>query len=110
MLKLSGLPFVGAGVLGSAVGMDKDVMKRLLLQAQIPVGKFLSHTRAQKSSIDYEHSKRELGLPMFIKPANNGSSIGISKVTCESDFAKGVDLAFRYDKKILIEQFIKGRK
>jgi D-alanine-D-alanine ligase len=108
LLKLANLPFVGAGVLGSAVGMDKDVMKRLLRDAKIPVGKFLAFERWDK--INFVRVKNSLGLPLFIKPANLGSSVGISKVTTPSEFAAAVKEAFRYDKKIIIEEFIKGRE
>ncbi|MBM3208026.1 MAG: D-alanine--D-alanine ligase [Chlamydiae bacterium] len=110
VLKLAGIPFVGASVLGSAIGMDKDVMKRLLMQADIPVAQFLSFKRYQKDSISFDFVKNELGLPFFIKPANNGSSIGISKVRNETEFQKALEIAFSYDGKILIERFIKGRE
>jgi D-alanine-D-alanine ligase len=108
MLKLANLPFVGAGVLGSAIGMDKDVMKRLLRDAKIPVGKFLVFGRSDH--ISFAKLKRTLGMPVFIKPANMGSSIGISKVAARADFADAVQEAFRYDNKIVIEEFIRGRE
>ena len=79
LLKLANLPFVGAGVLGSAVGMDKDVMKRLLRDAGIAIGKFMAFERADK--ISFAKVKRTLGMPLFVKPANLGSSVGISKVS-----------------------------
>src|SRR3989344_2383434 len=78
LLKLAGIPFVGAGVLGSAVGMDKDVMKRLLRDAGIPIGKFITFKSGDE--IAFAKVKKELGLPLFIKPANMGSSVGVSKV------------------------------
>jgi D-alanine-D-alanine ligase len=108
LLKLANLPFVGAGVLGSAVGMDKDVMKRLLRDAKIPIGKFLVFQRADK--ISFAKVKRSLGLPLFVKPANLGSSVGISKVSRPREFASAVREAFRYDNKIIIEAFVKGRE
>src|SRR5918995_2030485 len=77
LLKLANLPFVGASVLGSAIGMDKDVMKRLLRDAGIAIGKFMVFERADK--ISFARVKRTLGMPLFVKPANLGSSIGISK-------------------------------
>ena len=79
LLKLANLPFVGAGVLGSAVGMDKDVMKRLMRDAGIAIGKFMAFERADK--INFAQVKRTLGMPLFVKPANLGSSVGISKVS-----------------------------
>ena len=108
LLKLANLPFVGAGVLGSAVGMDKDVMKRLLRDAKIPIGKFLAFQRTDK--ISFAKVRKSLGLPLFVKPANLGSSVGISKVSRPGEFASAVREAFRYDNKIIIEEFVKGRE
>ena len=110
LLKLANLPFVGAGVLGSAVGMDKDVMKRLLRDAGIPIAKFLVFHDAAKRSINFARVRRELGLPLFVKPANLGSSVGISKVSRPSEFSRAVNKAYRYDNKILIEENIGGRE
>lgn len=110
MLKLLDVPFVGAGVLGSATGMDKDVTKRLLRDAGLPVGKFLVFTRPLLNSICFKEVSKELGLPLFIKPANLGSSVGISKAKNEKEFDQAVKSAFEYDNKILIEEFIKGRE
>ena len=110
LLKLANLPFVGAGVLGSAVGMDKDVMKRLLRDARIPVPKFLVFERSAAGQIDFARVKRALGLPLFVKPANLGSSVGISKVTNEKEFGSALREAFRYDNKILLEECILGRE
>lgn len=108
LLKLMNLPFVGPSVLASAVGMDKDVCKRLLQQAKIPIAKFISFRIGE--IIEFKKVKTKLGLPLFIKPANLGSSIGISKVKNEEEFDRGVKEAFEYDNKILIEEFIKGRE
>lgn len=108
LLKLANIPFVGASVLGSAVGMDKDVMKRLLRDAGIPMGKFLV---AKINDVPtYKNIVKTLGLPFFIKPANMGSSVGISKVKNEKDFKKAVIDAFKYDLKIIFEEYIKGRE
>ena len=108
LLELANVPFVGAGVLGSAVGMDKDVMKRLLRDAGLPIGKFLVFRRSEK--LDFEEITKELGLPLFIKPANLGSSVGISKARNEEEFLVGAREAFKYDRKIIIEEFIKARE
>ncbi|MSU44613.1 D-alanine--D-alanine ligase [Candidatus Nomurabacteria bacterium] len=108
LLKLSEVPFVGAGVLGSAVGMDKDVMKRLLREAGIPIGKFITLRDFQQT--DFGIIKRKLGLPLFIKPANMGSSVGVSKVRNEEEFIKAIKEAFKFDTKIIIEEFIDGRE
>ena len=108
LLRLANVPFVGAGVLGSAVGMDKDVMKRLLRDAGIAIGKFLSAT--ERSPVDFERAERELGLPLFIKPANLGSSVGVSKAENKEQYDIAVQEAFQFDTKIIIEEFIKGRE
>jgi D-alanine-D-alanine ligase len=108
LLKLADIPFVGAGVLGSAVGMDKDVMKRLFRDAGIPSARFLTFTSPKQ--IDFAAVKEQLGLPFFVKPANLGSSVGIAKVKSEEDFEEAIRSAFQYDHKILIEQFIPGRE
>jgi D-alanine-D-alanine ligase len=110
LLKLANLPFVGAGVLGSAVGMDKDVMKRLLRDARIAVAKFLVFERAERTAISFARVKKALGLPVFVKPANLGSSVGISKVTRRSQFTGALREAFRYDNKIIVEEAIRGRE
>jgi D-alanine-D-alanine ligase len=110
LLKLANLPFVGAGVLGSAVGMDKDVMKRLLRDAKIPIAKFLVFERSGASKINLAAVKRRVGFPFFVKPANLGSSVGISKVSADKQFDNAITEAFRYDSKILIEENIPGRE
>ncbi|MGE3973588.1 MAG: D-alanine--D-alanine ligase [Bdellovibrionales bacterium] len=110
LLRTAGIAFVGPSVLSSAVGMDKDVSKRLLRDAQIPVAKFITLHRHQISQISFQSVSQELGLPLFIKPANTGSSVGIHKVKSEKDFDFAISDAFKYDTKILIEEFIKGRE
>ncbi len=107
-LKISGVPFVGPSVLGSAVGMDKDVMKRLFRDTGIPMGKFI--TLRAGDEVNFTRVKKELGLPLFVKPANMGSSVGISKVRNEKEFKKGIREAFKFDTKIIIEEFIDGRE
>jgi len=108
LLKLANIPFVGASVLGSAVGMDKDVMKRLLRDAGIPIGKFITIKHGEK--ISFEKAKENLGLPLFIKPANMGSSVGISKVRNKNQFFKAIKEAFKFDTKVMVEEFINGRE
>ncbi|MFA6006172.1 MAG: D-alanine--D-alanine ligase [Candidatus Paceibacterota bacterium] len=108
LLKVANVPFVGAGVLGSAVGMDKDVMKRLLRDAGIPIGKFI--TVAGYEKITFAQAKKKLGTPLFIKPANMGSSVGVSKVKNEKEFKSALAEAFKYDTKVLIEEMIVGRE
>jgi D-alanine-D-alanine ligase len=110
LLKLANIPFVGAGVLGSAVGMDKDVMKRLLRDAKIPIANFVVFERAEQPAISFTKVRKMLGLPLFVKPANLGSSVGISKVSKKNQFTDAVRTAFRYDNKIIIEEAIRGRE
>src|ERR1700738_756724 len=90
LLRLLNVPFVGTGVLGSAVSMDKDVMKRLLNHAGLPTAKFrvIMRQNARKTSV--AALEREFGSPLFVKPANAGSSVGVSKVTNSSEFAQAM--------------------
>lgn len=108
LLKLLDVPFVGAGVLGSALGMDKEVQKRLLKAAGIPTADFLAFD--ETSRINFKEVAKRLGLPLFIKPVNMGSSVGISKVANERQFKNAVAEAFKYDRKIMAEEYIRGRE
>lgn len=110
LLKMANIPFVGASVLSSAVAMDKDVMKRLLKAADLPIARFLVFHQHERNSIQFDHIAKTLGMPFFIKPANLGSSIGISKVKHKDEFQEKLDHAFLYDRKILIEEYIPGRE
>ncbi|MDO8557715.1 MAG: D-alanine--D-alanine ligase [bacterium] len=109
LLKLLDVPFVGAGVLGSAVGMDKDVAKRLFRDAGIPTAKFIAY-RASGGIPDFDEVEKLVGLPLFVKPANLGSSVGIHKVKNKNEFTRACQDAFQYDEKILVEEFINGRE
>ncbi len=108
LLKLMDIPFVGPSVLGSAVGMDKDVQKRLLRDSGILVADFLTFEKGSK--IDFKAVSKKLGLPIFIKPANLGSSVGISKINNKKEFHEAIEYAFKYDNKILAEEFVVGRE
>lgn len=108
LLKVANVPFVGSGVLGSAVGMDKDVMKRLLKSSDLPVADFMVFRKGEK--IDFDEIEKQLGLPFFLKPANLGSSIGVSKIKNKEQFEKSLEEAFLYDTKIIIEKFVKCRE
>ena len=105
LLELSGLPYVGAGVLGSAVGMDKDVMKRLLLQAGLPVLPYETLRRREwEAAPDAALSRlARLGFPQFVKPANLGSSVGVSRAKSESELGPALEHAFEFDDKLVIE-------
>jgi D-alanine-D-alanine ligase len=110
MFLLFNLPFVGPGVLGSSVCMDKDVTKRLIRAAGIPCARSLTFHRHELEDTGYDAVAAELGNVFFVKPPNMGSSVGISKVKSEYDFVQAVACAFRYDNKILLEEFISGRE
>ncbi|HKD49823.1 MAG TPA: D-alanine--D-alanine ligase family protein [Candidatus Acidoferrum sp.] len=113
LLDLAGLPFVGAGVLGSAIGMDKDVAKRLLQVAKIPVVPWMAVQRA-----DWERHPKEIQTilekkfkyPMFVKPATLGSSVGMTKVHSRAELAPALTLAAEFAMKILVEKCIVGRE
>ena len=109
LLKLADIPFVGPGVLGSAIGMDKDVMKRLLRDAGIPTAKFLT-LKSHEPPPPFAVIVGRLGEPFFIKPANMGSSVGISKIYNEDGYIAALKDAFQYDTKILIEEYICGQE
>lgn len=110
LLKLSDIPFVGPDVLGSAVGMDKDVMKRLLIEAGIKNSKYLAFNKYSYGKTTPDAIIKHLGLPLFVKPANMGSSVGISKAHDKAELIKAIEDAFLYDNKILIEENISGRE
>lgn len=112
LLELAGIPYVGPGVLGSAVGMDKDVQKRLLRDAKVPVLPYGALTKADYSRHPAiaRRIADELGYPVFVKPNALGSSIGINKVKRPEDLAAAVDDAFQYDLKVLIEAACEGRE
>ncbi len=110
LLKMLNLPVVGADILGSAVGMDKEIMKRLLKEAGLPVGKFVVIRQGERQNISWSQVVKELGSPVFVKPANLGSSVGVSKVENEDQFQQALQLAFNYDLKVIVEEFIAGRE
>ncbi len=110
MLRMANLPFVGPSVLGSSVCMDKDIAKRLLNAAGIHVAKGITVKRPNKEQLNFEEVSGLLGTPMFIKPANQGSSVGVSKVKTEEEFKAAIESAFQYDHKVVIEENIVGRE
>ncbi len=110
LLRVANLPFVGSGVLGSAVAMDKDVAKRLLRDAGLVVAPFVCLTRRSAAQADFEALVQRLGLPLFVKPANQGSSVGVSRVTEAEGLVRALEEAFRYDHKVLVEAAIAGRE
>jgi D-alanine-D-alanine ligase len=113
LLELAGIPYVGAGVLGSAAGMDKDVMKRLFRDAGLPVVPWVLVLRSEWKRNPARVRKliaKELGYPLFVKPSNLGSSVGISKVLHPRKLKVALDLAALYDRKILVEKAVNARE
>jgi D-alanine-D-alanine ligase len=113
LLELADIAYVGAGVLGSAAGMDKDVMKKLFRFSGLPIVKHVTVLRGQWEKEPKKVQKeieKTLKYPVFVKPANLGSSVGISKVHNRSELAGAMDEAAKYDRKIVIEQGVDGGK
>ncbi|WP_446745505.1 D-alanine--D-alanine ligase family protein [Silvibacterium acidisoli] len=113
LFELAGIAYVGSGVLGSATGMDKDVMKKLFAAAKLPIPKHVSFLRA-----DWEANKKKtiakieaaLKYPLFVKPANLGSSVGISKAHDRKELGPAIELAASFDRKIVVEQGVGGKR
>ena len=113
LFELAGIAYVGSGVLGSSAGMDKDVMKRLFAHARLPIVKHVTVLRS-----DWEKSPRKavaqveaaLKYPVFVKPANLGSSVGISKAHNRKELGPALTLAAKYDRKLVVEQGVGGKK
>ena len=113
LFELAGIAYVGSGVLGSAAGMDKDVMRRLFVEARLPIVKHVTLLRA-----DWEKNPRKviaqveraLRYPVFVKPANLGSSVGISKAHDRKELGSALALAAKYDRKLVVEEGVGGKK
>ncbi|MGI6096912.1 MAG: D-alanine--D-alanine ligase [Dethiobacteria bacterium] len=113
LLEMAGIPYVGSGVLGSAAAMDKVIMKKLFAQNDIPIGEYLYFNRRRWEREQQEIIsciEKKLHYPCFIKPANLGSSVGVSKAADRDELLAGIGDAFRYDCKIIVEKFIAGRE
>lgn len=111
LFELAGIPYVGSGVLGSAVAMDKAVMKALFEHHGLPVSPYrvVARKRWQKEpDLVQTECEKTLGYPMFVKPANLGSSVGISKVHDASEFVEAMDEAARYDRKLIVEASVEN--
>lgn len=106
--EVADVAYVGCGILASAVAMDKDVAKRLMREAGLGVARSVTVHRNNKGS--FQEIAGALGLPFFAKPARQGSSFGVSKVNDRDGFEQAVETAFRYDGKVLIEEFVEGRE
>lgn len=113
LLEIANIPYVGAGVLASAVGMDKVMMKYIFAQVGLPQCVFRHFTKSQWHKDQDEHIMEievTLGYPCFVKPANLGSSVGISKANNQAELVAAVAEAFRYDRKVIVEEFVDARE
>lgn len=113
LLELAGVPYVGAGVLGSAVGMDKDLQKRVFREARIPVVAALTISRHEwetKRGAVLVAVKKKFGFPLFVKPATLGSSVGMTRVSNAAELPAAMDLAAEFAQKIVVERAIRGRE
>jgi D-alanine-D-alanine ligase len=113
LLELAEVPYVGCGVLASAVGMDKEVSKRLARDAGLPIVPFVTlrhHLWKKNCETAREHVAHELGFPVFVKPANLGSSVGVHKVKEASKLDAALEDAFQYDSKVLVEHAVTARE
>ena len=113
LLEMAAIPFVGCGTLASACGMDKVAMKALFKDAGLPICKYTWFLRTEwESDRDkvLRRVRKEIGFPCFVKPANLGSSVGVSKAVDKTSFVKAADLASRYDRKIIVEELVDGRE
>jgi D-alanine-D-alanine ligase len=113
LLEMAAVPFVGGGTLASACGMDKVIMKALFRHAGLPICEYAWLLRSEYERDAKQVLKRiarQIGFPAFVKPANLGSSVGISKASDRKSLAKAIELAARYDRKIIVEQAVDGRE
>ncbi len=113
LFEMVGIPYVGSGVLASSAGMDKVVMKTLFKKQELPVASFIYFYRWQwngSESYWQDQVESKLGMPCFVKPANLGSSVGVTKVQSEAYFVSAVEEALLYDDKVVIEEYIDGRE
>lgn len=113
LLEMANIPYVGCGVLASACGMDKVAMKLLFRQVGLPIGKYIWFLRSEWQSNPASVTRRvarEIGFPCFVKPANLGSSVGVSKATNKAGLVESADLAARYDRKIIVEAAVDARE
>lgn len=113
LLEMADIPYVGCGVLGSAAGMDKVIMKRLFREAGLPIVAYTHFLRTRWEAGPREVEARvieEIGFPCFVKPANLGSSVGISKADDERELHGAIELAARFDRKIIVERGVEARE
>ena len=110
LLEQAGVPYIGAGVLGSAVAMDKAMAKNVLAAKGIPQPRWLAYRSSDLDTLPVDEITRELGLPCFVKPANLGSSVGVSKAHDRDELTAALELAFSYDEWVVVEEAVVARE
>ena len=113
LLEMAGIPYIGCGVLASSCGMDKVVMKTLFRDADLPICKYVWFLRSEWENDNeavLNHTEAKLGFPCFVKPANLGSSVGVSKAVDKETLKDAINLAAEYDRKIIIEECLDMRE
>jgi len=110
MFEVAGIPYVGPGIAGSSVSMDKLLAKRLLKEAGLNIARYVFLNKYTDTDINYNRIIKQLGLPLVVKPSRAGSSVGISKVKNVEELKIAINFAFTFDSKILVEEYIKGRE
>lgn len=110
LARLADLPCVGADILGSALCMDKDAAKRILREASIPVAPFIAFSSIDRARAARAEVREALGWDVFVKPANLGSSVGVSRARTDEEYNVALELAFAYDTKVLVEKTMAGRE
>ncbi|RAZ92658.1 D-alanine--D-alanine ligase A [Mesorhizobium hawassense] len=108
LAEVARMPLAGCGILGSATALDKDIAKRLLKAAGVPVARSVTIDEGAAPSL--AELEDQLGLPIFIKPARQGSSVGVAKVNASQEFDRALTEAFQHDRKLLAEEFVRGRE
>lgn len=108
LAQVAGVPLAGCGIVGSANALDKDIAKRLLREGGLAVARSITVRRGEAPSFD--DVSEELGLPLFVKPARQGSSVGVSKAATAEEFGAALTEGFKYDRKVLVEEFVQGRE
>ena len=108
LAEVARVPLAGCGILGSAVALDKDIAKRLFIEAGLPVAR--SVTFREGVTPDFAELESQLGAPFFLKPARQGSSVGVSKVHASQEFSAALAEGFRYDVRLVAEEFVRGRE
>lgn len=108
LAQVAGVPLAGCGIVGSANALDKDIAKRLLREAGLSVARSVTVRRGETPA--FEAVSEALGLPLFVKPARQGSSVGVSKAVNAEEFAAALAEALKYDAKALVEEFVQGRE